>query len=65
MCTECCPEDKNAEEPKVVEAPDVSNDTDAVKELYAMMQKMQIMYTTMSDEEKIRMDTISEFFFGD
>jgi hypothetical protein len=53
-----------SEESKVIEPPDVSKDTEAVKELYAMLSKIQVMYTVMSPEEQKRMDEISEYFFG-
>ena len=52
------------ESPKVIEPPDVSKDTEAVKELYTMLSKIQVMYTIMSPEEQKRMDEISEYFFG-
>ena len=53
------------EESKVIEPPDVSNDSEAVKELYALLSKIQVMYTVMTPEDQKRMDEIAGYFFGE
>jgi hypothetical protein len=45
--------------------PDVSADTEKVKEVYGLMKKVQEAYNSMTVEEQTRMSELSEYFFGE